>query len=216
VLTTTAGFRHASIPAAQRALRELGRRSGAYDVRVTEGLGELAPARIGRYAAVVFALTSGELALSPAARAGLVRFVQRGGGFVGVHSAADTLYSYPPYGRMMGAYFRAHPSMRGTLTVTGPAHPATRGIPRVQPVAEELFEFRTDPRDAGARVILAVTPEGAGTPLPSAWCTPFGRGRVVYTALGHEPSLWSAGWFRRHLDGAIAWASGRREPMACR
>ena len=41
-----------------------------------------------------------------------------------------------------------------------------------------------------------------------AWTKTYGRGRVVYTALGHEPAVWADGRFQEHLLGAIRWALG--------
>jgi type 1 glutamine amidotransferase len=221
VVTAAAGFRHSSIPVAQEALRLLGARSRQYDTILTDDLDELSAGPLRRYRAVVFALTSGELPLSAAQKAAVIRFVQRGGGLVGVHSATDSLYNYPPYGRMLGAYFRDHPYTTGVLMVEGPRHPATAGMPERFPVSEELYRFQSDPRATGARVILRLDPAtvpGAapGEDLPLAWCAARGRGRAVYTAPGHFDSTWRSGWFRRHLDGAIAWAAGRRGQSACR
>ncbi|MGI9539087.1 MAG: ThuA domain-containing protein [Miltoncostaeaceae bacterium] len=215
LVTETAGFEHDVIPTARRTMRRLGARSPRYRIVDRDGLGELRPARLRRYDAVVFALTSGELALSVASRRALIRFVQRGGGFVGVHSATDTLYSFPTYGRMVGAYFRDHPYSRGRLVRTGPRHPATARMPRRSAIREELYRFRTDPRRVGAKVLLRLDPStvpGASPRefLPIAWCRRLGRGRVYYNALGHLPSTWRSGRFRAQLDGGIAWAAGRR------
>jgi type 1 glutamine amidotransferase len=215
LITETAGFEHDVIPTARRTLGDLGARSRRYRVIDRVGVGELRPSRLRRYDAVIFALTSGELRLNAAARRGLVRFVQRGGGFVGVHSATDTLYGYPPYGRLVGAYFRDHPYSEGRLVRTGVRHPATARMPRRSAVREELYRFRTDPRAVGARVLLRLDPAtvpGAapGEFLPIAWCRRVGRGRVYYNALGHFPATWRSGRFRAQLDGAIAWAAGAR------
>lgn len=219
VVSETAGFEHDVIPTARQTLRRLGARSPHYRIVDREGLGELRPARLRRYDAVVFALTSGELALNAPSRRALIRFVQGGGGFVGVHSAADTLFSFPAFGRMIGSYFRDHPYSRGRLVRTGPRHPATARMPRRSPVAEELYRFRTDPRRVGATVLLRLDPAtvpgaAAGEFLPIAWCRRPGRGRVYYNALGHFPATWRSGRFRAQLDGAIAWAAGRR-PGRC-
>ncbi len=219
IVTETAGFRHSSIGDARATLRRLGARSRAYDVVDRPGLGHLTPRRLRAYEVVVFALTSGELG-SGAQRRALVGFVHGGGGFVGVHSATDTLYGFPAYGRMVGAYFRDHPYTTGTLVRSGRRHPATARLPRRHRISEELYRFRSDPRRDGARVLLRLDPAtvpGAapGEFLPIAWCKRFGRGRVYYNALGHFPRTWRSGRFREQLDAAIAWAAGRRAPGAC-
>ena len=93
-------------------------------------------------------------------------------------------------------------------------------MPRRSPVREELYRFRTDPRDNRARILLRLDPgtvPGAepGEFLPVAWCRRFGRGRVYYNALGHHSATWRSGRFRAQLDGGIAWAAGKRAPRAC-
>lgn len=221
VVSATAGFRHESIPAAQTALRALGRASDDYEVTVDNRLERWNPRFLARYRAVVFALTSGELALTDPQRRALIAFVRRGGGFVGVHSATDTLYEFAPYGGLIGAYFQDHPYTAGVLRRVGPPHPSAAGQPRARVLSgDELYRFRSDPRATGKRILLRLDPTtvpGAspGEFLPVAWCGRQGRGRVYYNSLGHNVATWRAPWFRRQLDGALAWSVGRRSPGAC-
>lgn len=221
VVTATAGFRHRSRPAAVRALTLLGARNRGYRVVHSNNLKRWSPAYLRRFDAIVFANTSGELPLSPQQRGALIRFVRSGGGFIGLHSASDTFHRYRPYQRMLGARFRDHPYSSGVLRRVGPRHPATVRMPRTRRLSrEEIYRFRGDPRATGKRILLRLDPAtvpGAapGEFLPIAWCGRFGTGRVFYNALGHHPRTWRSGWFRRHLDGAISWAAGRRAPGAC-
>jgi cytochrome c len=128
VFTKTAGFRHASIPVALRAVRELGAQAGL-GVDTTEDASAFSDANLRRYAAVVFLLTTGDV-LDEGQQAALERFVRAGGGFAGVHSAADTEYDWPWYGRLVGAYFRSHPHIqRAVVEVTDARHPSTVGLP---------------------------------------------------------------------------------------
>lgn len=221
VVTATEGFTHSSTPAAIRSLKILGARSSRYRIVHNNNLRRWSPAYLRRFDAVVFANTSGELRLTRRQRAALIRFVRAGGGFVGLHAAADTLYGYRPYGRLLGAYFRDHPYTGGRLRRVGPRHPATARMPRTRRISrEEIYRFRGDPRATGKRILLRLDPAtvpGAapGEFLPIAWCGRFGKGRVFYNALGHHSRTWRSGWFRAHLDGGISWAAGRRAPGAC-
>ena len=54
----------------------------------------------------IMMMTNGNLPLTDSQKAALVGFVRDGGGFIGVHCAALTLYTYPEFGEMLGAYFR--------------------------------------------------------------------------------------------------------------
>src|SRR5688572_843649 len=109
MLTATAGFRHDSISSATNAIRALSASTGEFTVTVTEDLRVFSPGTLANYDVIMFALTSGELPLSADQQAALVAFVSGGRGFIGIHSATDTLYGWSEYERLVGAYFREHP-----------------------------------------------------------------------------------------------------------
>jgi type 1 glutamine amidotransferase len=88
----TTGFRHDSIPAAIELLRGLGANNG-FDVTATEDPSVFTDSSLRPFKVVVFLLTTGTI-LDPDQKAAFERFVGRGGGFVGVHSAADTEYDW--------------------------------------------------------------------------------------------------------------------------
>lgn len=211
MLTTTAAFRHESIPAAQQAMAGLARSTGEFSLTATEDMSALAADNLRAYDVVMFALTSGELPLSPAQKAALLEFVMSGRGFIGVHSATDTLYEWPDYGRLIGAYFRDHPwTQQGTIIVEDPAHPAAAGLTDRFSMLEEFYTFQENPRGR-VQVLLrldAASVGGTGD-YPLAWVQSFGAGRVYYNALGHFPETWSDARFQRQLVAAVRWAAGR-------
>jgi type 1 glutamine amidotransferase len=211
MLTATAGFRHDSIAAATSAMRALAASSGEFTLTATEDLSLLSRAALGDYAVVMFALTSGELPLTMDQRTALVDFVSGGRGFIGVHSATDTLYEWPDYGRLIGTYFREHPwTQRADVVVEDQTHPATAGLAARFSVLEEFYTFRENPRGR-VQVLLRLDAAsvGASGDYPLAWAHAFGAGRVYYNALGHFPETWSDTRFLRQLGGAIRWAAGR-------
>ncbi|MFB9348839.1 ThuA domain-containing protein [Streptomyces heliomycini] len=214
VYTRTADYRHDSIPAGVAALRAL----GDLTVDATEDPAAL-EAPLDRYAAVVFLSTSGEV-LTPAGRERLAEYVERGGGFAGVHAAACTEYDWPYYGDLLGARFDRHPAFQpGRVVTEDHDHPATRHLPAVWDFTDEWYDFRTDPRAAGVRVLLRADEssyEGAGTGPghPLAWCRGQGAGRVFYTALGHAAEAYGDPAFRAHLRGGIGWAAGAGERVS--
>src|SRR5262245_45091938 len=103
-LTHAAGYRHAAIPASRSILSRIGQNSALFDVTTTEDVSQLSAENLARYAAVMF-YTTGELPMSAAQKAALLDFVRSGHGFVGVHSATDTLYQWVDYGALIGGYF---------------------------------------------------------------------------------------------------------------
>ncbi|MFI6944073.1 ThuA domain-containing protein [Streptomyces sp. NPDC050418] len=206
VHTRTTGYRHASIPAALRAVRAFG-----HPVDATED-----PAALERdlspYAAVVFLLTSGDI-LSDDSRMALRAYMDGGGGFVGVHSAACTETSWPYFGELLGARFTRHPAYQpGRVRVTDRTHPATAHLPERWEFTDEWYDF--DRRPADARVLAhadetSYDPEGGGMGAdhPLVWCREQGAGRVFCTALGHAEAAYADPDFRAHLLGGLRWAA---------
>ena len=216
VFTKTAGFRHDSIPAAIVAIRQLGAANGL-SVDATEDSGAFTDTQLARYDAVVFLLTTGDVLDGDEQRA-FERFVRRGGGFAGVHSAADTEYAWAWYGDLLGAYFRSHPSIQRARVRVVARHPSTAGLPRNWTRTDEWYNFARNPRPS-VHVLATLDetsylpgPGAMGSDHPIAWWHAFQGGRAWYTAGGHTAASYSDPLFRRHLLGGIRYAAGVTPP----
>ena len=208
MLTATAGFRHDSIASAVSAMRTLAG-AGEFSITHTEDLSSMSSVTLAAHDVVMFALTSGELALTMEHKTALLDFLARGGGFVGVHSATDTLYEWPDYGRLVGAYFKEHPwTQPATVVVEDTAHPAMAGVPGAFAIREEFYTFRDNPRPR-VHVLLRLDAAsvGASGDYPLAWVQQVGQGRASYNALGHFSETWSDPRFQRQVAGAIRWVA---------
>jgi hypothetical protein len=211
MVTATAGFRHDSIPTARQVMTTLAASGREFSMTATEDLTTLAADSLRNYDVVMFALTSGELPLGAAQKSALVDFVSSGHGFIGVHSATDTLYEWPDYGRLVGAYFRDHPwTQQGTVVVEDASHPASTGLGDRFSLLEEFYTFRDNPRGR-VQVLLRLDAASVGSSgdYPLAWAQSFGAGRAYYNALGHFSSTWTDPRFQRQLIGAITWTASR-------
>src|SRR5258707_8861538 len=145
VFSRTEGFRHDSIPAGIAAIQTQGRQRG-FSVDATEDSGMFTDATLAKYRVVVFLSTTGDI-LDSGQQAAFERFIRSGGGFVGVHSAADTEYDWPFYGGLVGAYFAGHPDIQtATLQVEAAGHPSTSALPRLWVRRDEWYNFRENPR----------------------------------------------------------------------
>jgi type 1 glutamine amidotransferase len=206
VFSKTTGFRHDSIPAGVAAIRSLGRRHG-FRVDHTEDAGRFTNRGLARYDAVVFLSTTGDPLGRPEQKRALRRYVERGGGFFGIHGASDTAPGWRWFDRMLGARFRSHPPGTPAAVVRVPRRrtAATRGLPAVWRRTDEWYAFESDPRRV--RVLLRLGATGRDHPI--AWCRRERRGRSVYTAMGHTTESYAEPLFRAHLLGAIRMAAGR-------
>jgi uncharacterized protein len=211
VVTATAGFRHDSIDTARQVLTSLGTRTGEFTVTATENLSQLTAARLSSVDVLMFVNTTGELAFDSSQKSAIISFVENGGGFVGTHSATDTLYNWPEYGRLVGAYFKEHPwTQEATVVVEDRDHPSTRALGASFRLNEEYYTFRENPRP-NVHVLLSLDAASVGTSgdYPLAWTQTFGRGRAFYTALGHFQATWNDPRFQEHIRGAVKWAGNR-------
>jgi len=228
MVTYSAGYQHdvvrrpaaAELSTAERVVLDLGRRSGRFDVThvaTREEVERLTPADVRAHRAILF-FTTGELPMPAMARHSIFQSVRDGAGFVGVHSASDTWYAVPEYHKLLGGTFDGHPwHQRARLIVEDRTHPATRHLGESLELADEIYQFRAWSRPA-VHVLLSLDPRsvdvGRGKRSDGdyalAWTKAYGRGRVVYTALGHEPGIWADRRFQAHLLGAIQWALGGR------
>ncbi|WP_232679036.1 ThuA domain-containing protein [Nocardioides sp. R-C-SC26] len=226
IFTRTSGFRHSSIPLAIRAATELGQEHG-FEIMATEDPTVFTDAELRGYTALLFANTTGNI-LTDRGRRAIKRFVTSGGGWAGVHSAADTEYDWPFYTELLsGARFLCHPLIPQSATVLRESadHLSTRRFPPSwQTPVEEFYSFTDSPRGR-AKILLAIDegsylqvpntsmlPTGASVPPvvtgtmgdhPMCWQRPIGRGLSWYTALGHEVTMYENPTFRRHLLGGL-------------
>ncbi|MFE0102461.1 ThuA domain-containing protein [Streptomyces sp. NPDC059009] len=211
VFSKTAGFRHDSIPDGIAAVKDLGAANG-FTVDATEDAGAFTDANLGKYAAVVWLSTTGDV-LNSQQQSAFEGYIRGGGGYVGVHAAADTEYDWPFYGGLAGAWFQSHPAIQpAKVNVEDHAHPATAHLGDVWNRTDEWYNYRSNPRDR-ARVLASLDESSytGGTMSgdhPIAWCQEYEGGRSFYTGGGHTKESYADPAFRQHLLGGVRWAIG--------
>ncbi len=213
VFSKTAGFRHDSIPDGIAAIRQLGTQAG-FAVDATEDATAFTPGNLARYAAVVFLSTTGDV-LSGGQQTAFEGYIAAGGGYAGVHAAADTEYDWPFYGGLCGAWFQSHPAIQqATVRVEDHAHPATAHLGNTWVRTDEWYNYRTNPRGTATVHVLAALDESSysgGTmngDHPISWYQAYKGGRAFYTGLGHTKESYAEPAFRQHLLGGITYAMG--------
>jgi len=210
--TRTMGFRHDSIPDAVEAITRLGAEHG-FSVDTTEDPSVFNDAQLPAYAAVIFLLTTGDVLDDPQ-QAAFERYIEGGGGFVGVHSATDTEYDWPWYGALLGTYFADHPpgTYQATVRIEVADDPSTRDLPNPWRRTDEWYNFASNPRGR-VNVLMTIdesTYKGGtmGADHPIAWYHQYDGGRAWYTALGHTSESYYEPLFLAHLWGGVIYAAG--------
>ncbi|MGC4808453.1 ThuA domain-containing protein [Micromonospora sp. DT233] len=212
VFSKTAGFRHDSIAVGTQAVRDLGAANN-FTVTATEDAAAFTTGNLARYEAVIFLNTTGDV-LDATQQTVFESYIGAGGGYVGVHAAADTEYDWPFYGNLVGAWFASHPAtQQATVKVEDRAHAATAHLPQSWPRTDEWYDYRTNARSTAH--VLATLDESSysggamGADHPHAWCKTASGGRSFYTGGGHTQSSYAEPAFRAHLLGGIRYAAGR-------
>ena len=216
VFSKTNGWRHDSIEAGIEAIRKLGLENN-FDVTTTEDSLAFTNESLKNYDAVIFLLTTLDV-LGDQQQVAFKRYIQAGGGYVGIHSASDTEYSWPWYGKLVGAYFTGHPSdpnvREGSLHVVDKTHLSTNHLETGWSRADEWYDVRFVNPDINTLIEIDETSyktsqeNPASEPRPIAWYHDFEGGRSFYTALGHTIASYSEPEFLSHILGGIQYTMG--------
>ncbi len=222
LITKTDGWHHDSIGAAVPALQALAK---LHDFQLVwpNTLGVISDKGLADVDVVIFALTTGDV-LNDEQQAALQKFVNNGGGLVGIHSATDTEYGWDWYTKAMGHMFHIHPAVQtATVQVLEPNFPGMDRFAKRFLFTEEWYDFNA-PKNSALRYLLAVDEstydpkanwgakksDGMGEFHPVSWIHEYDGGRVFYTALGHLPATYSDDDFLHHVYGGIYWAATGR------
>ncbi len=208
VFSKTKGFRHSSIPAGKRALMLMGAENG-FAVDTTEDAAKFTEANLKQYGAVVWLSTTGDV-LDNAQQAAFERYIQSGGGYVGIHAAADTEYDWAWYSKLAGGQFMSHPGnpnvQTGEAVAVNKNHASMFGFPDRWKIKDEFYDFKNVNK---AVTVLVKIDEKTykdgkmGDDHPMAWYHDYDGGKAFYTNFGHPDSTFINPVFVKHLLGGL-------------
>lgn len=213
LFTKTKGYHHESIANGITAIEKIGKENN-FSVDV-DSSGEIFNDNdLKKYSAVIFLSTTGNI-LNSDEQVALQRFIEAGGGFVGIHAAADAEYNWDWYNRLVGAYFKNHPGnpnvRKATVIIKDTSFIATKGLPEKWERTDEWYNYKNIHADLKVVATLDEDSyEGGenGKDHPIAWYHSFDGGRAFYTGGGHTKESYSEPLFLQHLAGGIAYAMG--------
>ena len=208
VFTKTKGFYHKSIPAGVKSLMAMGVEKGIV-VDTTSDASRFVYKELKGYDAIVFLSTTGNM-LDDAQQAEFKRYINKGGGFVGIHAAADAEYDWPWYNQLVGGYFLSHPQQQqATLVVQDATHISTQHLPQQWKRFDEWYNYKSIQTDLHVLLTLdetSYTGGKNGSFHPIAWYHDFDGGRAFYSGLGHTDESFAEPLFLQHVWGGILYA----------
>ena len=205
VFTKTAGYRHESIEKGVKAIAKLGKQN-RFDVVHSEDASIFTEKNLSQYKLVIFLNTTGDI-LTDDQQKNFESFIKNGGSFMGIHSATDTEYDWPWYGKLVGAYFLNHPEKSNAEVVKiDQNHQSCTHLPERWLRYDEWYNYKSINPDINVLLQLDEnTYQGGenGLTHPIAWYHEFEGGRVFYTGMGHTKQSYSEPEFKKHLLGGI-------------
>ncbi len=173
------------------------------DVAYTKDVADLNPANLAKYDAVAIFRDSGDLPVKQ--EAALLDFVEGGKGLVAIHCASHCFRNSDRYIALVGGRFKRHDTGVFRARVIDAQHPAMAGVRSF----ESWDETYTHDQLADDLRVLMVRDERGGGCEPYTWVREQGKGRVYYTALGHDEQTWKKEGFHALLAQGLRWAAGR-------
>lgn len=213
VFSKTKGFYHESIPSGIAAVQKLGVEN-SFQVDTTKDASKFTADNLRHYKAIIFLSTTQDV-LDDEQQAAMEGYIKAGGGFVGVHAAADTEYEWPWYNKLVGAYFKSHPNnpnvRKAVINVVDKNHPATENLPGKWERSDEWYNYKDINPDL--KVLAKLDEESYeggenGDNHPIIWYHEYDGGRAFYTGGGHTRESFADPVFMKHLLGGIEYAMG--------
>jgi len=214
------GYVHDNIPAAVACIQRLGKQNH-FGVTVTDNPASFNDANLKKYNALIFTSTNNEVFDNDAQKVALMRYIQAGGGFVGIHSVTGTERNWQWFKRLVGGTFVRHAKHQPFVEIViDTSNVSTSFLPRHWDVNDECYyttDINPDIHVLTVHDLSTVTdpdkPNIYGTVFPSTWCHEFDGGREWYTALGHDSETYSDPVFKKFIMGGIKWVIGKNEPL---
>jgi type 1 glutamine amidotransferase len=210
------GYVHDNIEASVQCLKKICARKG-WTAEVSEEPSVFSPENLRRFDAVIFANTNNEAFDTDTQRQAFRQYIQKGGRFVGIHSACGSERNWPWFWANLGGKFVRHPVLQPfQIKVIDRSHPSTQHLGAVWQWEDECY-FMNE-LNPGIHILLAAdlrTIDDAGKKsypgrvfgdyFPLCWSQTFDGGRQWYTALGHKKEHYEDPDFIQHLTGGIEW-----------
>jgi putative membrane-bound dehydrogenase-like protein len=178
------------------------------DATYTEDVRDLNAENLARYDALL--LYANIDAIEPSEERALLDYVAGGKGFVPLHCASYCFRNAPDVVALIGAQFDHHGTGIVRELVAAPEHPVTKGYSGFSSW-DETYVHRK--HNTNNRTVLSFRQDEQGRE-PWTWVRTHGKGRVFYTAWGHDQRTWGNPGFHNLLERGIRWAGGGDPALA--
>ena len=210
VFTKTEGYRHQNIKIGVAGFRTLAANK-SWKMTTTEDATYFNDKFLSKIDVVVFFNTTGDI-LNSSEEIALEWFIKSGGGFLGIHAAADTEYDWLFYQELIAAHFASHPpTQKARLIVHQETnHPAIGHLGNEWSLRDEWYSFK-EPLKSHATLLMEVDDSSLSGKIPLteshpiAWAHEKFGGRTMYTGIGHTAEQFSDPVYLEHIARSVEW-----------
>lgn len=214
------GYVHDNIPFAVAAIQKLAKENG-FSIDVTDDPSKFTDQNLANYNFLMFPSTNQDVFDTDEQRVAFRRYIEAGGGFVGLHSVIGTERKWDWFKKMLGGTFLWHPPFQKyTVRIIDTDHPSVAGLPQTWERNDECYfvkemypGIRTimaqdlgtlDPKDS-VRIKSSSGPYGQL--YPAAWYQYYDGGTIWITALGHDKTDYSEPMYLKHVFNGMTWVA---------
>ncbi|MDB5231903.1 MAG: Crp/Fnr family transcriptional regulator [Chitinophagaceae bacterium] len=220
------GYVHDNIPNAVKCIQKLGQENG-FKVDVSDTAIIFTEDNLKQYTMLIFPSTNNDVFDTDAQRVAFMRYIEAGGGFVGIHSVTGTERNWKWFKQMLGGTFAWHAKNQTfTEKVIDPSHPSVQGVPKVWERADECYfakelypgikvlmahDFTTLNQNEADKIKTFSAPYAEL--YPSVWYQQYDGGNVWITALGHNKENYMEPVFINHIFQGIKFIAGQAKKL---
>jgi type 1 glutamine amidotransferase len=221
------GYIHDNIASAVACIQKLGQEQG-FKVIVADDAAVFTVDNLKQYTMLIFTSTNNDVFDTDEQRVAFRKYIEAGGGFVGIHSVTGTERNWTWFKQMVGCTFLIHANFQKfTVKVIAPNSPLVQGIPKVWQREDELYfgkEWYPGVTAVMADDVSSLDPanhpetaqKGVGSfsnLYPSVWYQNFDGGHIWVTALGHTKETYADPTFITLILNGIKFVAGESKKL---
>lgn len=208
------GYVHKNIPDAVKAIQKLAAENG-FHADVSDDPAVFTEGNLKQYTFLLFPSTNNDVFDTDEQRVAFRRYIEAGGGFVGLHSVVGTERNWTWFKMMLGGTFAVHPHFQPLhIRVIDKDHPSVKGMPAMWVKDDECYFLKE--WYPGIRVVMAhdlatlaltekeqarIAPldSAFGEYYPAVWYQKFDGGTIWITTLGHDSKDYTDPQYVHHI-----------------
>jgi type 1 glutamine amidotransferase len=216
------GYVHDNIASAVACIEQLGKTNN-FKVDVSDDPNVFTEANLKKYQLLIFTSTNNDVFTNDEQRVQFRRYIEAGGGFVGVHSVTGTERNWTWFKMMLGETFSWHASFQKfSIKNLAPSHPSMKGVPslwtkedecyfgkELYPGIQVLMAHDLSSLDTTQKAMIVKNAGSFANYYPAVWYQHFEGGNIWVTALGHAKENYQEPVYINHLLQGIKYIANQ-------